>query len=93
MTVHLEDFFLIEVTNDGEYNASDLEKEIEQMFIANKKIQEFYDHLKDGNLKPGYVNEFCDLLFEVGGVEPYEWLENTTENVRHLLDSRVAYEI
>lgn len=93
MTVYLEDFFFIEVVHNGEYNAKDLEKEIEQMFVANKKIQEFYDHLKDGSLNPGYVDEFCDTLFEVGGVEPYEWLDNTAENVRYLLESGTAYEI
>jgi hypothetical protein len=93
MNFHLEDLLLIEVVNNGEYNRDDLEREIEQMFIANKKIQEFYDYLKEGSLNPGYVDEFCDLLFEIGGVEPYEWLNNTTENVRYLLDSGIAYKI
>lgn len=93
MSVELDDLLLIEVVHNGEYNSADLEKEIEQMFIANKKIQEFYNLLKGGNLPPGYVNEFCDLLFEVGGVDPYEWLDATTENVRFLLNSGVEYTI
>ncbi len=89
----LEDFFFIEVVSNSEYNTNDLEKEIEQMFIVNKRIQEFYDHLKEGSLNSGYVDEFCDLLFEVGGVDPYKWLDNTTENVKHLLNSGIAYTI
>jgi hypothetical protein len=90
--MHLDDLLLTEAVNLPDMSLSDLEKEIEKMFLRNKAIQEFYNHLKAGTLTKGFVEEFADTLAE-GEVEPYAWLDNTQSNVGLLLSSGTDYEI
>ncbi len=90
--VHLENLLLTEAENLPGMSLSDLEQEIEAMFIRNQKIQEFYKHLREGTLTPGFSEEFGDCLAQFE-VEPYEWLDATQENIKLLLSSNVDYEI
>lgn len=90
--MQLDDCLLIHAVILPEYGASDIEQEIEQMFLANSYIQEFYRRLRDGSLNKGFNEEFADVLMQCS-IEPYEWLENSQTNARYLLVQGIPYEL
>lgn len=60
------------------------------MFLRNKYLSEYYQRLKDGTLSIGFVEELCDCLAE-NWVDPYEWWDNTQENVGLIISTPELY--
>ncbi len=92
MSFQLDDALLTSAVILPDFTQSDIEREIQSMFLANSYIQKFYNHLRAGTLTTGFTEELGDVLAEVG-IEPYQWVENTEMNVKYLTDNHILFDV
>lgn len=81
---------LTEASALEDFDLKDNEAEIERMFVRNQYISRYYEHIKNGTLPPGFVEELCDCLAE-NWVDPYEWWENTERNIQLVIATPEFY--